>query len=317
VVKVTKNPNDSRNGAAKETSRWAKSTAEIEELLSLPVGELLDRLKASWSGLTLEDAEERIETYGRNELAKKKKRTGIVEFFFHLGNPLIIILLLAGTISVFFGEVTNAIIIFAIVILSVVLDVYQESKAEKAAEALKEKVTTTATVLREGAKQEIKLSEIVPGDIIHLSAGDMVPADARILNAKDFFVNQSALTGESFPVEKTVAPLKAGNGAITEWNNCLFLGTSVVSGTGIAVVLKTGSFTEYGKIAKKLVSREPETESERGLRRFGFLIMEVTFLLVLFVFFINALFKRGVLESLLFAVALAVGLTPELLPMIL
>ncbi|MGB9854694.1 MAG: magnesium-translocating P-type ATPase, partial [Candidatus Bathyarchaeales archaeon] len=149
-----------------------------------------------------------------------------------------------------------------------------------------------------------------------LSAGDIVPADARIISAKDLFVNQSALTGESFPVEKTAAPPKSREASITEWNNYLFMGTSVVSGTATAVVVKTGSLTEYGKIAKRLVVRAPETEFERGIRGFGFLIMEITFLLVLFVFFINALYKRDVLESLLFAVALAVGLTPELLPMI-
>ncbi|MGQ9744345.1 MAG: magnesium-translocating P-type ATPase, partial [Candidatus Bathycorpusculaceae bacterium] len=220
-------------------------------------------------------------------------------------------------IAGFLGEIINVGIIFSIVFVSVILDFYQESKAEKAAEMLKEKVTTTATVLRDGAKQEVKLSEIVPGDIVYLSAGDIVPADARVIVAKDLFLNQSALTGESFPVEKTPAPVKAKGTSPTEWSNCLFMGTSVVSGTATAVVLKTGSLTEYGKIAKRLVEKEPETEFERGIRGFGFLIMQVTFLLVLFVFFINALYKRDVLELLLFAVALAVGLTPELLPMIL
>ncbi|MEM2889132.1 MAG: magnesium-translocating P-type ATPase [Candidatus Bathyarchaeia archaeon] len=162
----------------------------------------------------------------------------------------------------------------------------------------------------------MRLSEIVPGDIVCLSAGDIVPADARVIVAKDLFLNQSSLTGESFPVEKTSMPVKAKGTVPTEWNNCLFMGTSVVSGTATAVVLKTGGLTEYGKIAKRLVEKEPETEFERGVKGFGFLIMQVTFLLVLFVFFINAFYKRDILESLLFAVALAVGLTPELLPMI-
>ena len=201
--------------------------------------------------------------------------------------------------------------------MSVVLDYYQEAKAENAAEKLKEQVTTTATVFRDGRKQEVKLYQIVPGDIINLSAGDIVPADARVLTAKDLFLNQSALTGESFPVEKTTEPLKTKGRLIAELGNCLLFGTSVVSGTGTAVVLKTGNATEYGKIAKRLVAKGPETEFERGVHRFGYLIMETTFVLVIFVFFINALFKRGVLESLLFALALAVGLTPELLPMIL
>jgi len=257
---------------------------DTEELLGLSIDELLVRLKTSQSGLTSQEAENRLKIHGYNELAKRKKRTGVVEFLFHLRNPLVFILLLAGLISGLLGDMISATLIFSIVLLSVVLDVYQESKAEKAAELLKEKVATTATVLRDGVKREVKLSEIVPGDIVYLSAGDIVPADARALSAKDLFVNQSALTGESFPLEKTAEPLKTKGAAITEWDNCFFLGTSVVSGTATAVVVKTGSSTEYGRIAKRLVAREPETEFERGLRRFGALMMEVTLVLVLFVF---------------------------------
>jgi Mg2+-importing ATPase len=290
---------------------------DTEELLALPIEEVVSRLNTSKSGLPTEEAENRLKIYGHNELAKRKKRTGIMEFFYHLRNPLVFILLFAGLVSGLTGEMVEATIIFSIVLLSVVLDVYQESKAEKAAEVLKERVATTATVFRDGVKKEVKLSEIVPGDAIYLSAGDIVPADARIINAKNLFVDQSALTGESFPVEKTATSLKEKIEEITEWDNYLFLGTSAVSGTATAVVVKTGSSTEYGKIAKRLVAREPETEFERGLRRFGSLMMEVTLFLVLFVFFVNALFLRAVLESLLFSVALAVGLTPELLPMIL
>lgn len=296
------------------TASWA--LPNDDSLLSLPIDELLARFHTSLSGLSSEEAEKRLRIFGFNELAKKQKRAAIVEFLSHFRSPLVIILLIAGLISGFFGETIDVLIIFSIVLLSVILDFYQESKAERAAEMLKEKVTTTATALRDGVKQEVKLSEIVPGDIVYLAAGDIVPADARLITAKDLFVNQSALTGEAFPVEKTASQLKTKTLAITEWSNYIFMGTSVVSGTATAVVLKTGNSTEYGKIAKKLVAREPITEFDRGLRRFGFMIMEVTFILVLFVFLVNALYKRGVLESLLFAVALAVGLTPELLPMI-
>ncbi len=287
-----------------------------EELLTLPIDGLLARLNSSSTGLTTHEAERRLQIYGFNELARRKKRASIIEFLLHLRNPLVVILLLAGLISGFVGDIVGASLVFSIILLSVVLDVYQESKAEKAAETLKERVATTATVLRGGVKKEVKLTEIVPGDIVYLSAGDIVPADARVISAKDLFINQSALTGESFPVEKTADPLKAEGSVITEWKNCLFLGTSVVSGSATAVVLKTGGSTEYGKIARRLVSRRPETEFERGLRRFGFLMMEITIFLVLFVFLINAYLGRSVLQSLLFAVALAVGLTPELLPMI-
>jgi Mg2+-importing ATPase len=286
-----------------------------EEVLSLPVDDLLVRLDASTSGLSHEEVDSRIVRYGPNEFARRKKRAGIVEFLLLFRSPLIIILLFAAIISGIVREAAHVGIILTIVFISVFLDFYQQSKAGKAAELLKDKVTTTATVLRDNVKQEVKLSEIVPGDIIYLSAGDIAPADARVITAKDLFMNQSALTGESFPVEKTVAPVN-GKASITEWNNYLLMGTSVVSGTATAVVVKTGSSTEYGKIARRLVEKAPETEFEKGVKSFGFLIMQVTFVLVIFVFFVNAFFKQDVLEALLFSVALAVGLTPELLPMI-
>ncbi|MGD0646000.1 MAG: magnesium-translocating P-type ATPase [Candidatus Bathyarchaeia archaeon] len=293
--------------------------AENQELLSLPADDVLARLKTSQSGLSSQEVQSRLATYGPNELAEKQKRTGLVEILYHLRNPLVLILLVAALISGFVKEYTNAIIIFSIVLLSIVLDVYQESKAQNAAEALKERVTTKATVLRDGVKKEVPLSEIVPGDIVYLMAGDLVPADSRLISAKDLNLNQSALTGEAFPVEKNAAPLSASTSELTSWSNYVFMGTSVVSGTGTAVVVKTGSLTEYGGIAKDLVGKATETEFEKGLRRFGALMTEVTLFLVVFVFFVNAFFyssSRSILDSLLFAVALAVGLTPELLPMI-
>ena len=316
--KLMANENSHLSGNA--TSYGKESPAyplvETEDVLHLPIDALLQRLETSADGLSSEEAKNRLEIYGRNELARKKKRAAIVGFLLHFRSPLIIILMFAALISGILGELANVAIIFTIVFLSVILDFYQESKAEKAAEALKEKVTTTATVLRDSTKQEVKLSEIVPGDIIYLSAGDIAPADARVITAKDLFVNQSSLTGESFPVEKSPLPMKVKGASVTEWSNYLFMGTSIVSGTATAAVVKTGGSTEYGKIAKRLVEKEPETEFEKGIKSFGFLIMQVTFLLVIFVFFINALYRRDVLESLLFSVALAVGLTPELLPMI-
>lgn len=288
----------------------------LDKLLSEPLQAAFEHLNTSESGLSSENAEALIEIYGYNELARKKRRLALIEFLSHFKNPLLLILLVAGAISIFFGEVVNAAIIFTIIGLSVILDFYQESKAERAAETLKQKVTTTATAIRDGSKKEVKITDIVPGDIIYLSAGDMVPADARVINAKDFFVNQSALTGESLPVEKKPEN-QAKSRDITEWSNAIFLGTSVVSGTATALILKTGSYTVYGKIVSKIVARSLETDYQRGLRRFGFLILQVTFMLVIFVFFINALYRHNVLDALLFAVALSVGLTPDLLPMIL
>jgi Mg2+-importing ATPase len=288
----------------------------IEELQNLSIDQIFAQFGTSQAGLSSEEAEHRLRVYGYNEFAKRKRRTTFTEFLFHLRNPLVIILLLSGILSFFLGEAPSAVIIFSIVLFSTVLDVYQEAKAEKAAIMLQQKVRTTATVIRDGRMQEVPLAQVVPGDIVHLSAGDIVPADARLIDAKDFFVDQSSLTGESFPVEKAAeSPLKNRNEG-AESDNYVLLGTSVVSGTATAVIVKTGSATEYGQIAQKLVGRGVETEFERGLRRFGSLMVEVTFLLVLFVFLINALFKRDMFQSLLFAVALAVGLTPELLPMI-
>ena len=303
----------------KENEPLAKPPLSSEEILTLPPNEVLSRLGTSTQGLNSDEAAKRLETYGTNELARKQKRAAIVSLLLHFKSPLIIILLIAASIAGSLGDISDFSIIFVIVIISVSIDHYQESKAENAAELLKEKVSTTATVMRDNTKREIKLSQIVPGDIILLSAGDIAPADARIINAKDLFINQSSLTGESFPVEKTfnsIASVDFSSGSITDWNNYLFMGTSVVSGSAIAVVAKTGGLTEYGKIAKKLVSKPPETEFERGIKGFSYLIMQITFVLIIFVFLVNALFKHGLVESLLFAAALAVGLTPELLPMI-
>ncbi|MEM0317765.1 MAG: magnesium-translocating P-type ATPase [Candidatus Nezhaarchaeales archaeon] len=287
-----------------------------EEILTLPVEKLLLRLKSSLNGLTSEEAKRRLELFGYNELPTRKRRTIIVDFLSHFKNPLVVILLIAGLISGFLADMTDMIIIYTIVLFSIILDFYQEHKAEREAEMLRQRVATKATVLRDGVKKEIGLEEIVPGDIVLLSAGDIVPADARIISAKDLLVDESVLTGESFPVEKTDQPLKSYEPLITKWGNYLFMGTSVVSGAAMALVVKTGSSTEYGKIAKRLARRKGETEFEKGLQRFGYMVMQTTFLLITIVFFINALYMRGVLDSLLFAVALAVGLTPELLPMI-
>jgi Mg2+-importing ATPase len=296
----------------------AAELIKTQDALSLAADEFLSRLGTSATGLTVAESERRLEVYGTNEIVSKRKRHVFLEFLSHFRSPVTIILIIAAVISGFLGEPLNAIIIVSIVLVSVFLDFTQEYRAGRAAEALIKRVATTATVLRNGTRQDIEISQLVPGDLILLSAGDIVPADARAISARDFFVDQSALTGESFPVEKTVEPVQ--DTAIADsnkWNNYLFMGTSVTAGTATAVIVKTGSSTEYGEIAKKSAERKPETDFEGGLRRFGYLIMQVTFVLIIAVFFINALFKRSVIDSLLFSVALAVGLTPGLLPVIL
>ncbi|MEM0244652.1 MAG: magnesium-translocating P-type ATPase [Zestosphaera sp.] len=287
----------------------------VEEALTLPVEELLLRFKSSLRGLSSEEAQRRLKFFGYNELPTKK-RAAIIDFLSHFKSPLVIVLLIAGLISGFLKDVTDTVIIYTIILFSIILDFYQEHKAEREVEVLRQKVATKTTVLRDGVRKEVRLEEIVPGDVILLSAGDIVPADSRVISVKDLLVDESVLTGESFPVEKTDQPLESYDPSIMKWNNYVFMGTSVVSGTATALVVRTGSLAEYGKIVKRLVKKRGETEFERSLRSFGYMIMQVTFLLVIFVFFINALYMRGVLDSLLFAVALAVGLTPELLPMI-
>jgi Mg2+-importing ATPase len=312
--------NAEENKNLQKSVGWAQ-TASPEDILCVPIDDVLARLKTSRSGLTSSQATESLKIYGYNEVAKKKRTTAVVKFLLSFKNPLMLILLFAGVLTGLLGDRVEAAIILMIVLVGVVLMFFQESKAEKAADELKEKVATTATVVRDNVSREIKLSDVVPGDVVTLSAGDIVPADGRLISAKDFFVDQSALTGESFPLEKTPSALTAQEAcSINEWNNYLFMGTSVVSGSATAVVVKTGSSTDYGKIVKKLVERRPETEFEKGLRRFGYLIMQVTFLLVVFVFFVKAYSApntRGILDALLFSVSLAVGLTPELLPVIL
>ncbi len=308
------------NTVRKHTSQKLKDGQLLttDEALHLPHCDVISRLGTSQTGLTAEEAGKRLEDYGANDVAERKERALILEFLSHFRNPLVLILVASALISSFLGEHINSTIIFVIVIASVVLDFFQEHRAEKAAEELRNRVATMTAVLRDDVKQEIRVREVVPGDIIVLAAGDIVPADARVLTAKDFFAVQSALTGESFPAEKIAGALTDKDiSDITSWHNYLFMGTSVASGTATAVVVRTGASTEYGDIIKKSAERKPVAEFERGIHRFGFLVMRVTFILVISVFFINAFRDRDVLESLLFAVALAVGLTPELLPMIL
>jgi Mg2+-importing ATPase len=268
------------------------------------------------AGLTSDEAHRRLDEYGSNEPARAKRTTAIVQILIFLVNPLVIILLIASVISAFLGELINSTIIAAMVLVSVALNFVQTYRSQRAADRLRAQVALTATALRDGAWAEVRRREIVPGDIIHLSAGDLVPADARLIQAKDLHMNEAALTGESLPVEKQVGKLGTPPEAADKSAGLLYLGTSVVSGTGIAEVTATGPSTQFGEIVARLAARAPETEFERGTRRFGLLIMRTVFFLVLFVIVINVVLRRDAFESLLFAVSLAVGLTPEFLPMI-
>ena len=278
------------------------------------MAENLVALKARATGLTQVEAKGRLKQFGFNEPAPASRTAPLFQLLTLLVNPLAIVLLVAGVLSAALGQVVNASIIITMVLLSVALNFIQTYRSQKAVDSIRKEVAPTANALRDEKWIEVPRREIVPGDVIKLAAGDLVPADGELLQTRDLHVQQAALTGESLPVEKSAS---SDHGSDSEKDlNRIFLGTSVVSGIATAVVTATGKNTVFGDIATRLAKRAPETEFERGTRRFGFLIMRTTILLVLFVLLVSVLFHRPLLESLLFAVALAVGLTPEFLPMI-
>lgn len=283
---------------------------------NLPLEELQSRLEATASGLSQQEARLRGVRFGPNTLRDHAGRPLPLQYLGHFKNPLVMVLLAASAISALTGEIAGSVIIWAIVLMSVTLDFVQEYRAGRAAEQLKKSVAVRATVLRDGKAREIRTDRLVPGDVVLLTAGDLIPADCRLLEAKDFFINQTLLTGESYPVEKHAFELPAAASDIDEAENAVFMGASVISGMAKALVCRTGASTAMGGIAHTLQAAPPPTSIELGTQSFGMLIMRLTFLLVLFVFLVNALFHRPLLESFLFAIALAVGLTPELLPMV-
>jgi Mg2+-importing ATPase len=277
---------------------------------------IFEKLNTSVKGLTDKEAFERLEKYGYNEPAKKKKRTILAQILLKFINPLVIVLIIIGTFSLFFGEKISALLVFLMVLMSVFLSFIQEYRSGKEAEKLSEMVRTTATVYRNGKPKEIKIREIVPGDIIDLFAGDMIPADLRIISCKDLFINQASLTGESFPIEKISTPLQQSGNSVAELRNIAFMGSSVVSGTALAVVVKTGISTQFGELSRKLATMRIETSFDKGIHSFTWLMIRAMFFMVLFIFTINALRRGNFIESLLFSLGVAVGLTPEMLPML-
>jgi len=282
----------------------------------LSLGQLFDQLRSSERGLTQNEAQQRLLEGGPNEPVMHRRGHGMRHMLAFATNPLVVMLLLASVVSGILHDVTNAVIIALMVLLSVVLNFVQTYRSQQAAERLREAVVPMATVLREGHWIDIPRRDLVPGDVIRLAAGDRVSADARLLTSRDLHVQQAALTGESMPAEKDAGDLSAAPPQPAEARNMVFLGTSVVSGTAQALVVATGPATAFGDIAAHLSAPPPETEFERGTRQFALLIMRTVLFLVLFVVLASLALHHPPLESLLFAVALAVGLTPEFLPMI-
>lgn len=285
-------------------------------LISSSVLEKTGHPDTGFSGLTSKEAEEGLSRFGPNDPTPVRHGALAFELLTLFVNPLVIILLIASIASAILGQRVDAGIIVVVVLLGITINFVQTYRSQRAIERLREHVSLTATVLRDGQWQEVKRHDVVPGDLVRLSAGDLVPADAQLLEARDLYVQQAALTGESMPAEKEARPGDKGIEGTPEALDRVFLGTSVVSGMGIARIVATGPRTMFGDIAKRLVVRPEETEFERGLRHFGMLIMRAVFFLVLFILIVRVAMHKDAFESFVFAVALAVGLTPEFLPMI-
>jgi Mg2+-importing ATPase len=282
---------------------------------SLPPEQLLSALHASGNGLQSADAEQRLKQYGPNTIRVQQQATALRLLLSQFKSPLVLILIFAAMISGIVGEWVDASIVLAIVLGSTILGFVQEYTASNAVEKLRSQITIKSSVLRGGQPQMLPSEQVVPGDVVLLSAGSLIPADGFVLEANDFFVNQAVLTGETFPVEKKPGKVPV-NASLAERTNCVFMGTNAGSGTAQVLVVQTGTATVFGQVAERLRLRPPETEFERGIRHFGNLLTQVMLVMVVIVLAVNVYLAKPLLDSLLFALALAVGLTPELLPAI-
>ena len=282
-----------------------KNTDEVLALLNSPA-----------NGLTKAEAEERLGKYGLNEVARERRHGWLHRLWSAVRNPLVILLTLLAITTYATGDVPGATIMSLMVLLGVGLRFVQESRADAAAAKLKAMISVTATVIRDGQAKEVPLRELVPGDRVALAAGDMIPADVRVISSKDLFVVQASLTGESLPVEKMDLPEKPGEKSPLEFGNTCFLGTSVESGTARAIVVATGAQTYFGSMASNIVGQQVETSFDKGVRKFTWLMIRFMLVMVPLVFVINGLTKHDWKEAFFFSLAVAVGLTPEMLPMI-
>ncbi len=288
----------------------------LAELCAAGAEEAMRRLDVTERGLDAEEVEKRRDEFGANEVITQRRGGPLVEILRRFRNPLVIQLLVIAAVSLAMGDLRSAIVVGGMVVLSVGLSYVQEMRSSRAVEKLKTMIQINATVRRAGRDQEIPLADLVPGDLVVLDAGALIPADLRILRAKDLFVAQSALTGESLPVEKTAAATGAGQRGILSLECACFQGSSVVSGAGLGLVVNTGSHTSFGAISRKLAETEVETSFDKGIKGFTWLMVRFMLVMVCLVFLINGLTKGHWGEALLFGLAVAVGLTPEMLPMI-
>ena len=290
-----------------------------QKLLSsanMPLPELLQQLNTSDQGLNEIEAASRLVKFGKNEVAREERLTWWRRLFNNIRDPLVILLTFLALISFLTGDLRATAVIGVMIVLGVILRYFQESRADNAAAKLKAMVSTSCTVLRENKRSEIPLEQLVPGDMVILSAGDMVPADLRILTAKDLFINQSSLTGESVPVEKVAANSHPDAKDPLGMENLCFLGSNVDSGTGSGLVVQTGKDTYFGSLAHSIIGQRVLTSFDKGITQFTWLMIGFMAIMVPLVFLINGISKHNWLEAFLFAMAVAVGLTPEILPMI-
>lgn len=302
----------------------APASAAIAELASRTPEAALELLQSASDGLSTREADERLRRYGPNEVAHEVRRGVLRRFLTLLASPLSLLLLGLAVVNFFIGETWGAIVIAIMVVLSSLLSFVQEYRSDQAAESLRKMVGNTVTVLRKDhpaasagpLRQELPLAHIVPGDIVYLSVGDLVPADLRMLACKDLFVSQASLTGESMPVEKFATATTGPSASALDLHNITFMGTNVISGTATAVVVATGSNTAFGHIAADIAGARELTSFDRGVNVFTWLMMRVMLVMMPLVFLANGLSKGDWLSALLFAVAVAVGLAPEMLPMI-
>jgi Mg2+-importing ATPase len=308
----------------------------LREAARLDCGAVLDRIGASEAGLAHEEAEARLKQHGPNEVLHERRATWHGQLLRAFNNPFNVLLVVLGAISYATHDLKGTAVLSVMVALSSLLRFAQEFRSSRAAERLEAMVSTTATVKRRQSVEdraigdadaartasrgkewsEIRIKELVPGDIVRLSAGDMVPADIRLLSAKDLFISQAALTGEAYPVEKTAEKVAAAPGNPLELANLCFMGTNVVSGSATAVVLATGARTFFGGLSSRIVGRREATEFDKGIHRVSWLLIRFMMVMVPVVFVVNGLTKGDWGEAFLFAIAIAVGLTPEMLPMI-
>jgi Mg2+-importing ATPase len=306
----------SKTPAVPKQTHKTTISKELLESGRADVAAVLQKLRTQTNGLTPAEARSRLKQYGPNEIAKEKGTSALMRLISNFKNPLVILLFILGVVSYVTGDMRATIMILAMVLMGVFLRFFQELRSDKAAEKLKRMVRTVVDVLRAGEKKEIPLKGLVPGDIILLSAGDMVPADVRLISAKDLHINQAALTGEALPVPKSAEGLTSPTQDPLEMTNICFLGSNVEVGSATAVVVVTGSNTFLGSLATSLAVEREATAFDRGINKFSWLMIQFIMVMVPLVFLLNGFSKGNWLEAFLFAMAVAVGLTPEMLPMI-